>query len=60
MSIKSLEGKKTYIGIIVALAGALGLFKYVSEGDLTTFLNVGAEIVGLCMAVYGRWKAKPK
>ena len=55
-----LEGKKTYIGIIIALAGALGLFKYVSEGDLTIFLNVGAEFIGLGFAAYGRYAAKPK
>ena len=55
-----LQGKKTYIGLIIALAGALGVFKYVSEGDLTTFLNVGAELIGLGVAAYGRYKAKPK
>ena len=52
-----LDGKKTYIGIIVALVGALGLFKYVSEGNLTTTLNTLAEIAGLLLAAYGRYKA---
>ena len=55
-----LEGKKTYIGLIIAFSGVLGVFKYVSEGDLTTFLNVGAELIGLGFAAYGRFKAKPK
>ena len=55
-----MSGYKTYIGIAVALAGVLGLFKYVSEGDLTTILNTGAEFVGLVLAAYGRYKAKPK
>lgn len=54
-----LEGKKTYIGIVVALLGAIGVFKYVSEGDLTTTLNTLAEVVGLGIAAYGRFKAKP-
>ena len=57
---KYLEGKKTFIGILIALAGTLGLFKYVSEGDATTFLNVRAELVGLAIAAYGRYKVKPK
>jgi len=55
-----LSGKKTYIGLIIALAGALGLFRFVSEGDLTTTLNTIAELFGIAMATYGRWKAKPK
>ena len=57
---KFLQCKKTYIGLFIALAGAVGLFKYVSEGELTTFLNVGAELVGLGFAAYGRFNAKPK
>ena len=55
-----LEGRKTYIGIIIGLLGGLGAFKYVSEGDLTTFLNVCTTIVGALIAIYGRYKAKPK
>ena len=55
-----LDGFKTYTGIAVALAGVLGLFRYVSEGDLTTILNTGAEFLGLLFAAYGRYKAKPK
>ena len=55
-----LEGKKTFIGILIALSGTLGLYKYISEGDLTTFLNVGTELVGLAIAAYGRYKVKPK
>ena len=54
------EGKKTYIGIFIALAGALGVFRYVSEGDLTTTLNTLLEVAGLAFATYGRYKAKPK
>ena len=42
-----LEGRKTYIGLAIALAGVLGLFRYVSEGDLTAILNTGAEFIGL-------------
>lgn len=55
-----LEGKKTYMGLVIALAGALGLFRYISEGDLSTILNSTAEIVGIVFAAYGRYKAKPK
>ena len=55
-----LEGKKTYLGIIIALAGAFGVFKYVGESDFTTTLNTILEFAGLLIAAYGRYKAKPK
>ena len=55
-----LDGKKTYIGLILALAGALGLFRFVSEGDLTTTLNTLFEFGGLLFATYGRFKTKSK
>ena len=59
-----LDGKKTYIGLLVALAGALGLFNYVSDGDLSVFLNTAFEFGGLAFSAYGRYaaklKAKPK
>ena len=55
-----LQGKKTYIGIAVAFLGALGVFKYVSGGDLAAVLNTFAEFVGLAIAIYGRYKATPK
>lgn len=54
------KGKKTYIGLVVALAGALGVFNYVSEADFTTTLNTLLEFAGLVFAAYGRYKAKPK
>ena len=55
-----LEGKKTYIGILIALAGALGIFKYISEGDLATTLNTIVEVCGLAFASYGRYKTNHK
>ena len=54
------EGKKTYVGLIIALAGALGIFKYVSESDLTTTFNTLLEVAGLLFAAYGRYAVKPK
>ena len=54
------EGKKTYIGLFIALAGAFGIFKYVTETDLATTLNTLLEVAGLAFATYGRYKAKPK
>ena len=55
-----LAGKKTYIGLAISLLGALGVFKYISEADLASFLDVGFQIAGLAFAWYGRYKAKPK
>lgn len=54
-----LEGRKTYIGLVIALVGVLGLNKYVAEAELAELLNKTLEVVGLAMAMYGRYKAKP-
>ena len=54
-----LEGRKTYIGLVIALIGVLGLNKYVAEAELAELLNKTLEVVGLAMAMYGRYKAKP-
>ena len=55
-----LEGKKTYIGIALAILGSFGAFNYISESDITTTLNVIVEVTGFALAAYGRFKAKPQ
>ena len=57
---KLLDGRKTFIGIAIALAGALGLGSVVSEGEANHFVDLLIELVGLAVAVYGRVKAKPQ
>ena len=49
-----LDGRKTYIGLIVTLVGILGLSKYITDGETTTLLNSVFEIVGVIIAIYGR------
>ena len=51
---KILEGKKTYLGLAIALVGILGLSQYISEAETTTLLNSLFEIVGIVIAIYGR------
>jgi len=57
---KALEGKKTYIGITISLLGLLGLGSLVTGGELESALDAVMQIVGLAVAVYGRYKALPK
>ena len=57
---KLLEGKKTYLGLAIALLGALGLGGLISEGEANQVVNLVIELVGLVLAIYGRIKAKPK
>ena len=55
---KLLEGKKTYIGLALALFGALGGSELISEGELTSLLTAIFEIAGILFAAYGRFDAK--
>lgn len=55
-----LQGKKTYLGIIIAGIGVvLGWAGIGGEQEATELVTHGAEIVGLLIAMYGRWAAKP-
>jgi len=57
---KILEGRKTYIGLAITLAGIFGLTSYVSDAEITTALNSLFELVGVAIAVYGRYATKAK
>ena len=53
-----LEGKKTYIGLAVALIGVLGISSYITETETADLLNKLFEIAGILMAIYGRIMVK--
>jgi len=57
---KKLEGKKTYIGLVVALIGVLNLTKYISPEEAEHAMKLIFELIGIAIAVYGRAVAKPK
>ena len=56
---KFLSGKKTYLGLAVALIGVFGLAKYISPDEATAIINGVFEIVGIVFAIYGRYVARP-
>lgn len=49
-----LNGRKTYIGLIVAFVGVLGVSQYISETETAILIDNIFQIVGLIIAVYGR------
>ena len=53
-----LEGKKTYIGLAIAILGIMGLGNYISETETAILLNSSFEIIGILIAVYGRFVTK--
>ena len=55
---KFLEGKKTYIGLAIALVGVFGLTEYISAVEAERAMQLGFELVGIAIAVYGRFVAK--
>jgi hypothetical protein len=52
-----LNGYKTYIGIAIWVLGALGLGSLITEPELAKTVNSILEVIGTCVAVYGRYKA---
>ncbi len=56
---KLLEGKKTYLGLLIALLGVVGLGDFLSEAEASATWDSVAQIVGLVIALYGRFVARP-
>ena len=50
-----MTGKKTYAGLVIALAGVLGLTKYIAPAELETVFRMVFEIAGIALAAYGRY-----
>lgn len=57
---KALQGFKTYIGLAVTVLGIFGFGSLVSEEELGRSVDLVMELVGIALAVYGRFVAKPK
>lgn len=55
---KFLEGKKTYIGLAVTLAGVFGLSEYVLPSEIEIAGESIMTLIGIAIAVYGRYVAK--
>lgn len=55
-----LQGRKTYIGLAVALLGVLGFGSLISEEELGRSVDLVLELVGIAVGVYGRFVARPR
>jgi hypothetical protein len=51
------EGKKTFIGLIIALLGLFGLGDVFLAEEVSSFANNLLELFGIVMAWYGRLAA---
>lgn len=52
-----LKGYKTYLGIAILAIGAFGLSDFVTQADVATVIDSILKIVGVALAVYGRYAA---
>ena len=54
-----LEGKKTYIGIIVMILGMISShYKLIfTSEDISNVVSLAVELAGTLIALYGRYKA---
>jgi TRAP-type C4-dicarboxylate transport system permease small subunit len=55
-----LDGKRTWIGLAITVAGIFGVSKYISSEELTNILNVVFTLLGLIVTAYGNYKAQTK
>ena len=55
-----LDGKKTYLGIAVIVAGWLGLGDIINDATIGPIVDNAIQLIGVVLAIYGRFVAKPK
>jgi hypothetical protein len=55
---KIIEGKKTYLGLLILLLGVLGAGDVVSESELALAFDNVLQFAGFIIAVYGRLVTK--
>lgn len=49
----AINGYKSYIGIVMTILGAVGIFKYITPDNLSTIINDGFQIAGLIVTIIG-------
>ena len=54
---QNLEGKKTYISLIVAVLGIIGVGDILGEAEVTGIIDTVIAIIGIIGAIYGRYDA---
>lgn len=56
-----MEGYKTITGIVITVLGMIGISEKLGGPEkLTQFFDVGFQLFGVVMAMYGSWKAHKK
>lgn len=55
-----LEGKRTYIGIVTTVLGAVGLGYLIDPTELGKFIDALVTVVGVIISLYGNYKAHKK
>jgi len=52
-----MKGYKTWVGIIVAILGALGISDILGAENIEGILNAILQVIGFALAMYGNYKA---
>jgi len=53
-----MEGKKTYVGIVVLALGAFGAGSFITASEVSEIYDIILKLVGIGLAIYGRYAAK--
>lgn len=52
-----LDGKKTYIALVLVLLGTFGYGELITEGEVSQIIDLVTQLIGIIGAIYGRFDA---
>lgn len=55
-----MEGKKTWVGIIITVLGFLGLGDVIAQDQVGQAIDLIVQLVGIVITIYGNYKAHQK
>lgn len=55
--LKKLEGKKTWIGIIITIVGFTGASDLITPEQIQESIELVLKFVGICLTVYGNYQS---
>jgi len=55
-----LEGRKTWIGLVLIVLGFVGLPEITSEAQLNQLIELTSQLAGILIAIYGNYKSHKK
>lgn len=52
-----MQGSRTWAGLIIIIFGWVGLSDIVTEGQVSTIIDIVMQLVGMAIAIYGNYRS---